>query len=72
MIEIKRNCSSSVRNDPVKKQIVFGDFTIRFDDHDAEIFDLVMIELHVKPVEVLESLLMIGIDYWADRAGEKL
>lgn len=72
MIEIKRNCSSSVRNDPVKKQIVFGDFTIRFEDHDAEIFNLVMTELHITNVDMLESLLMIGIDYWAERAGEKL
>lgn len=61
MIEIKRKCSSSVRNDPVKKQITFGDFTLRITEEDYDQFDLILQDCKLSPVEALEELILCSI-----------
>ena len=67
MIEIKRNCSSSVRNDPVKQQITFGDFTIRITEEDWQQFDFVLQDCQLKPVEALEELIYAALDLYNTR-----
>ena len=64
MIEIKRNCSSSVRNDPVKHQITFGDFTIRITEEDYDQLDLILQDCKLQPVEALEELIYAAIDLY--------
>lgn len=63
MIEIKRKCSSSIRNDPVKKQITFGDFTLRITEEDWEQFDLILQDSQVSPIEALEELMYAALLY---------
>lgn len=68
MIEIKRKCSSSVRNDPVEKKITFGDFTIRITEEDWDHFDSVLQDCKLSPVEALEQVLYAALDpYWYSR-----
>lgn len=64
MIEIKRKCSSSVRNDPVKKQIIFGDFTLRITEEDYDQWDLILQDCKLSPVEALEELIYAALDLY--------
>ena len=64
MIEIKRKCSSSVRNDPVKKQITFGDFTLRITEEDYDQWDLILQDCQLSPVEALEELIYAALDLY--------
>lgn len=64
MIEIKRKCSSSIRNDPVKKQITFGDFTLRITEEDWDQWDLILQDCKLSPVEALEELIYAALDLY--------
>lgn len=64
MIEIKRSCNSSVRQDPVKKTITFGAFTIRITEEDWQKFDLILQDCKLSPVEALEEMIYAAIDQY--------
>lgn len=60
MIEIKRNCGSSVTDRGDK--ITFGDFTITIsDDHYIKFRELMNEYPTVKPITLLESLIEQGL-----------
>ena len=61
MITIKRNCSSSIHDNPLKDKITFGDFTISISEEGYQVFDLLRIELNLKPVELLEEAIAAGL-----------
>lgn len=64
MIELKRKCSSSVRQDPVKHSITFGDFTLKITEEDWQLFDCVLQDCKLSPVEALEELIYAALaDY---------
>lgn len=64
MIELKRKCSSSVRQDPVKRSITFGDFTLKITEDDWQLFDCVLQDCKLSPVEALEELIYAALaDY---------
>lgn len=69
MITIKRNCSSSIHDNPIKNSLTFGDFTIRFDGCDYEVFDWLKNELDAKPVDVLQEVMFAGITKLAEHYG---
>lgn len=62
MIELKRKCSSSVRQDPVKHSITFGDFTLKITDEEWQKFDLILQDCKLSPVEALEEMIYAAID----------
>lgn len=64
LIEIKRNCSSSIRNDPVKQQITFGNFTIKITEEEWQQFDIVLQDCKLSPVEALEELIYASLDLY--------
>ena len=64
MIEIKRKCSSSIRFDPVKKQITFGDFTLRITEEDYDQWDLILQDCKLSPVEALEELIYAALELY--------
>ena len=64
MIEIKRSCNSSVRQDPVKQTITFGAFTIRITEEDWQKFDLILQDCKLSPVEALEEMIYAAIDQY--------
>lgn len=70
MIEIKRKCSSSVRNDPVKHQITFGDFTLRISEADYDRFDLLMQEFDLQPIDALGEILYAALEVYEDHKKE--
>lgn len=61
MITIKRNCSSSIHDNPLKDKITFGDFTISISEEGYQVFDLLRVELNLKPVELLEEAIAAGL-----------
>lgn len=61
MITIKRNCSSSIHDNPIKNSLTFGDFTIRFEGCDYEVFDWLKNELKAKSEDVLQEVMLAGI-----------
>ncbi len=64
MIEIKRNCNSSIRQDPVKQQITFGAFTLKITEEDWQLFDCILHDCKLSPVEALEELIYAALaDY---------
>ena len=67
MIEIKRSCNSSIRNDLEKRQIIFGAFTIRITDEDWQFFDYIRVDLGLKPDEVLHEILDAGLMIYNSR-----
>lgn len=69
MIEIKRSCNSSIRNDPEKRQITFGAFTIKITEDDAALFNVVMTYIGFTPTEMLQNLINHGTEYWAAKIG---
>lgn len=77
MIVIKRECSSSIRDDPVQKKITFGSFTVRIDDWDYRAFDLLKNELKLKPVDLMEEIILEGlaalynVNGWQTKAGDE-
>ena len=71
MIEIKRSCNSSIRNDPENHKITFGAFTIRITEDYAALFNTVMTYIGFTPTEMLQNLINHGMEYWADKIGGK-
>lgn len=69
MIVIKRNCSSSIRDDPLKDKITFGDFTIVISYEDHEAFDWLKIELKASPMDLLQMIILEGIDSLTEKYG---
>lgn len=64
MIEIKRSCNSSIRNDPVKQYITFGAFTLKITEEDWQLFDCILQDCKLSPVEALEELIYAALaDY---------
>ncbi len=61
-IEVKRHCSSSVRNTP--DRVTFGDFTIAITDEDAKKFHLLLDNLYEgwKLSDMLGDLIAEGIN----------
>ena len=66
MIEIKRSCNSSIRNDLEKRQITFGAFTIRITEADYTVFDWLLMEKKLKAADLLQDLIDAGIEYYLD------
>lgn len=64
MIEIKRNCNSSIRQDPVKQQITFGAFTLKITEDDWQLFDCVLQDCKLSPVEALEELIYAALEMY--------
>ena len=64
MIEIKRNCSSSVKEDPDNEKIIFGNFTIRFTDEEYHIFEAFKDMTEQSPVEALEDFLLSALEHY--------
>lgn len=64
MIEIKRSCNSSIRQDPVKQQITFGAFTLRITEEDWQKFDLILQDCKLSPIEALEEMIYAAIDQY--------
>ena len=60
MIEIKRNCSSSVRRSPEK--VTYGDFTITISGSDYARFEKILDKYADRPARALWIVLGIGID----------
>ncbi len=65
MIELKRKCSSSIRQDPVKHSITFGDFTLKITEDDWDIFDQVLQDCKLSPVEALEELIYAALWHYS-------
>lgn len=61
MIEIKRSCNSSIRDDPVKASITFGAFTIKLTEEEYGWFDYFRNELNLEPVQMLQEFIDWGI-----------
>ena len=68
MIEIKRNCSSSIRNDPEKLQITFGDFTIKITATNWMTFNEIIRRFNFKPDELLKNIILKGLGEWENIA----
>lgn len=64
MIEIKRNCSSSVKEDPDNEKIIFRNFTIRLTDQEYLIFKALMVMTEQPPVEALEDLILSALKHF--------
>ena len=62
MITIKRNCSSSIHDNPLKDKITFGDFTIVISEEDYKAFDILRVIFALKPDELLQEVILAGID----------
>ena len=62
MITIKRNCSSSIHDNPLKDKITFGDFTIVISEEDYKVFDMLRIALEAKPDELLQTVISEGLE----------
>lgn len=62
MITIKRNCASSIHDNPLKDKITFGDFTIVISEEDYQVFDLWRNELKCKPEELLQTVIRQGLE----------
>lgn len=61
MIEIKRKCSSSIRQDPVKHYITFGDFTLKITDEEWDLLDQFMQDTATTPIEALQELIYAAL-----------
>lgn len=62
MIEIKRNCSSSIHDNPLKEKITYGDFTIVISEKDYKSYDWLKFNLGISPTEMLQLVILAGID----------
>lgn len=62
MITIKRNCASSIHDNPLKDKITFGDFTIVISEEDYKAFDILRVVFALKPDELLQEVILAGID----------
>lgn len=67
MITIKRNCSSSIHDNPLKDKITFGDFTIVISEVDYTAFDWLSRDLSLKPADLLQEVILAGIDRMMER-----
>lgn len=61
MIEIKRSCNSSIRQDPVKHSITFGAFTIRITEEEWDLLDQFMQETNLPPADALQELIYAAL-----------
>lgn len=62
MIEVKRSCNSSVREDPVNHKINFNCFTITIDDGSYDMFRYLMDEIKIDAAEALRFVIYEGLD----------
>lgn len=62
MIEIKRSCNSSIRDNLEKRQITFGAFTIRITEADYTAFNWLKFLLKIDTIEMLLLVINVGID----------
>ena len=69
MITIKRNCSSSIHDNPIKDSITFGAFTIRIDGYDYRDFDWLKNELNLKADELLHEIIFAGLGRIVEQYG---
>lgn len=61
MIEIKRNCSSSRKDELSKLTYTFGSFTIRFTDEEYRALTDLIAESKEKPEDILQAILEEGL-----------
>lgn len=61
MIVIKRNCSSSKKDDLYKQSYTFGDYTIRFTENEYRAFTNLRLDWKVEPEILLESIIEEGL-----------
>ena len=64
MIEVKRSCNSSIREDQDHEKITFGAFTIRFTDEEYHIFEAFMDMTEQPPAEALEDFLLSALEHF--------
>ena len=68
MIEIKRNCSSSIKYN-LESAITFGDFTIRFSGRHVAMFDWLKVDEQINnPTVLLEEIIQEGLEMMFDKA----
>ena len=61
MIEIKRNCSSSKKDDLSKLTYTFGDYTIRFTDEEYRALTDLIAESKERPEDILQAMIEEGL-----------
>lgn len=68
MIEIKRNCSSSIKYNLDDQKITFGDFTIRLSGRHVAMFDWLKVDEQINNLTVLlEEIIQQGLEMMFDR-----
>ena len=61
MIEVKRNCSSSRKDDLSELTYTFGDYTIRFTEDEYRAFTDLIADSKEKPEDLLAALIEEGL-----------
>ena len=61
MIEIKRSCSSSRKDDLPKLTYTFGDWTIRFTEEEYRALTDLIAESKEKPEDILQAIIEEGL-----------
>ena len=68
MIEINRNCSSSIKYNLDDQKITFGDFTIRLCGRHVAMFDWLKVDGQINnPTVLLEVLFQQGLEMMFER-----
>lgn len=71
MIEIKRNCSSSISDRAEHHKITFGDFTIVLSYDDYGLFSDIRSELKLSPIDALQEILYAGMETLLDEIADR-
>lgn len=61
MIVIKRNCSSSIKDNLTDQKFTFGDFTIRFEEEEYRAITDLISDTNDNPVMVLQAIIEEGL-----------
>lgn len=61
MIVIKRNCSSSLKDNVTDHKFTFGDFTIRFTEDEYDSLKDLLTDTKENPVLILQAIIEEGL-----------
>ena len=61
MIDVKRNCSSSIKDSLTNQTFTFGDFTIRFTEDEYRYITDLISESGENPVLILAAIIEEGL-----------
>ena len=61
MIVIKRNCSSSIKDNLTDQKFTFGDFTIRFEGDEYRYLTDLISDTKENPVLILQAIIEEGL-----------